>query len=74
MTRPTARKVFAPLPPDDQRRVTRLGHEPEELHQPPSTGRTTKLGRKVEKPAEPPAGGPSGQKAGVKDDRKHTNK
>jgi hypothetical protein len=70
MARATARKVEAQAP-DDQRRVKRLQQE---LDLPPSTGRATKLGKKVEKPAEPPAGGPSGQKIGVRHDRKHTNK
>jgi len=69
-----ARKV-ALLPSDEQRRIDKLRHErKEELDLPPSTGRNTKLGKRVEKPAEPPAGGPSGQKVGVKHDRKHTNK
>lgn len=48
--------------------------EPAVLDQPPSTGRTTALGRKVEKPADDSVAGPSGQKDRVHHDRKHTNK
>jgi hypothetical protein len=73
MARPTARKV-AHLPADNQRRGKHLKSQPEDLDLPPSTGRTTKLGRKVEKPAGPPPGGPSGQKDGARHDRKHANK
>jgi hypothetical protein len=74
VTRPIARKVLAHVPPDDQRRVKRLKTDPEELYQAPSTGRNTKLGRKVEKPDDPGPGGPSGQKVVTRHDRKHTNK
>ena len=55
--------------------------QPEDLHRAPAplqtrpeTGRTGLLGRYAEKPRDGarPAG-PSGQRHGVKDDRKHTN-
>jgi hypothetical protein len=39
----------------------------------PSTGRNSRLGRKVEKPADPKAGGPSGQKDRAKHDKRHAN-
>jgi hypothetical protein len=45
-----------------------------ELYKNPTTGRNTKLGRKVEKPAEPKSGGPSGQKERAKHDKRHANK
>ncbi|MCM2252039.1 MAG: hypothetical protein NDJ19_06745 [Ramlibacter sp.] len=48
--------------------------EPPPLEQPPSTGRTTPLGRKVEKPADGSCAGPSGQKDRVDHQRKHANK
>jgi hypothetical protein len=48
--------------------------EPPLLDQPPSTGRTTRLGRKVEKPGEGSVAGPSGQKDRVHHDKKHANK
>jgi hypothetical protein len=44
------------------------------IHERPSTGRSSKLGRKVEKPGEGGPGGPSGQQDHVSHDRKHTNK
>ena len=40
----------------------------------PSTGRNSRLGRKVEKPSDPKAGGPSGQKDRGKHDKRHANK
>lgn len=49
-------------------------HQQESLVQRPSTGRNSKLGRKVEKPRDPKAGGPSGQHDASRHDRKHANK
>ncbi|AMO23256.1 hypothetical protein GCM10027034_42620 [Ramlibacter solisilvae] len=72
MAQPAARKV-APLSPDEQRHGKHLKTQPAELDLPPSTGRNTKLGRKVEKPDDPKPGGPSGQKVETRD-RKHANK
>jgi hypothetical protein len=40
----------------------------------PSTGRTSKLGRKVEKPADVKPAGPSGQRDISQHDRLHANK
>jgi hypothetical protein len=40
----------------------------------PTTGRNSKLGRRVEKPADPKAGGPSGQKDRAKHNKRHANK
>jgi hypothetical protein len=48
--------------------------QPADVVNRPSTGRNTKLGRKVEKPAEPKAGGPSGQTDRARHDKKHANK
>lgn len=75
--RPAARTAQAPaahLPPDDKQRQQLLKDAQQELYKSPTTGRNTKLGRKVEKPAEPGPGGPSGQKDRAKHDRKHANK
>ena len=61
------------LPPDHER-VDRTEEATRELYKNPTTGRNTKLGRKVEKPAEPKMGGPSGQKDRAKHDKRHANK
>ena len=45
-----------------------------ETYKSPTTGRNTKLGRKVEKPQDPKAGGPSGQTDAAKHNKRHTNK
>ena len=62
------------LPPDDKKRVTHTPEEVRQLYKGPTTGRNTKLGRKVEKPADPKAGGPSGQRDNGKHNKKHANK
>ena len=41
---------------------------------PPSSGRTTALGRRVEKPGRGRQSGPSGQRDGTQHDRQHANK
>ena len=40
----------------------------------PTTGRTTRLGRKVEKPSDNHTDGPSGQRDLTRHDKKHANK
>jgi hypothetical protein len=55
---------------EDQERVELLVTDPQR----PSTGRTSKLGRKVEKPADVRAAGPSGQRDLARHDRLHANK
>jgi hypothetical protein len=60
--------------PTDDRHVVRTDDETRELYKNPTTGRNTKLGRKVEKPAEPKIGGPSGQTDRAKHDKRHANK
>jgi hypothetical protein len=55
---------------EDQERVVVLANDPQR----PSTGRTSKLGRKVEKPGDVRAGGPSGQRDICQHDRLHANK
>ena len=62
------------LPPDDGKNAERLTDEQRELYSRPSTGRTTRLGRKVEKPQDPKAGGPSGQTDRARHDKRHANK
>jgi hypothetical protein len=69
---PAARLPAAHMPPTEKRHVEDV--KDEVLYQRPTTGRNTKLGRRVEKPAEPATGGPSGQHDGAKHNRKHTNK
>ena len=39
----------------------------------PTTGRTTKMGRRAEKPKDPKPGGPSGQSDRAKHNKKHAN-
>jgi hypothetical protein len=63
------------LPPRDQ--TTKADHVKDDISQDyksPTTGRNTKLGRKVEKPSEPKQGGPSGQTDLGKHNKRHTNK
>jgi hypothetical protein len=55
---------------EDQERVELVVTDPQR----PSTGRTSKLGRKVEKPADVRAAGPSGQRDIARHDRLHANK
>lgn len=62
------------LPDDEREKLEKSKDELRQLYGKPTTGKTTKLGRKVEKPAEPKGGGPSGQHDAAKHDRGHTNK
>lgn len=63
------------LPTDDKQQSTvHVSDQTRDQVQRPSTGRNTKLGRRVEKPQDPSAGGPSGQKEIAKHNKKHTNK
>ena len=62
------------LPEDERAKLEKTKDELRVLYHKPTTGKTTKLGRKVEKPQDPKAGGPSGQHDEGKHDRKHTNK
>jgi len=55
---------------EDQERVDVQVTDPQR----PSTGRTSKLGRKVEKPGDLRAAGPSGQRDIARHDRQHANK
>jgi hypothetical protein len=55
---------------EDQERVELLVTDPHR----PSTGRTSKLGRKVEKPADVKDAGPSGQRDISQHNRLHANK
>ena len=65
--------LAAHLAPDEKAPLEKK-EEPQTLLQRPSSGRTTKLGRKVEKPGIGRQSGPSGQTDSVQHDRKHTNK
>ncbi len=62
------------LPEDERKKLERTKDELRELYNKPTTGKTTKLGRKVEKPQDPKAGGPSGQHDAAKHDKRHANK
>ncbi|HWI83502.1 DUF3175 domain-containing protein [Ramlibacter sp.] len=64
----------AGLAADEKRRLDKAKDELRALFQRPSSGRTTKMGRKVEKPGTGRQSGPSGQTDGVEHDRKHANK
>lgn len=61
-------------PKDPKERFHQLKDDVQAIFQRPSTGRTTRLGRKVEKPSDGCAAGPSGQHESTKHDSKHTNK
>jgi hypothetical protein len=60
--------------PNDDKKADHIKSEPLDLLQRPSTGRNTRLGRKVEKPRDPKSGGPSGQTDRARHDKRHTNK
>lgn len=62
------------LPPDDTKTAGRLKDIKREQYASPTTGRNTKLGKKVEKPRDPKSGGPSGQKDRARHDKRHANK
>ena len=67
-------RAGAQLQPGDKSRLEKAKEELKHLYHRPDSGKSTKLGRKVEKPAEPKAGGPSGQTDRGRHDIKHTNK
>jgi len=62
------------LPPADKEQQTHRTLGLPETFKGPTTGRNTKLGRKVEKPRDPKSGGPSGQKDRARHDKRHANK
>ena len=59
---------------DEKSQATHIKDEPKDMYQRPTTGRNTRLGRKVEKPRDPKSGGPSGQKDRARHDKRHANK
>jgi hypothetical protein len=67
-------RAGAQLQPGDKSRLEKAKDELKHLYHRPDSGKSTKLGRKVEKPMDPKAGGPSGQKDRGRHDIKHTNK
>jgi hypothetical protein len=62
------------LPEDERVKLEKSKDELRELYNKPTTGKTTKLGRKVEKPMDPKAGGPSGQHDEARHNKRHANK
>jgi hypothetical protein len=62
------------LPPADKEQATHRKIDVPETYKNPTTGRNTKLGRRVEKPQDPKAGGPSGQTDRAKHNKRHANK
>ncbi|MDB5874934.1 MAG: hypothetical protein JWQ07_4376 [Ramlibacter sp.] len=72
--RPCASRGWAPTPATQKTRLEQVTDDVRSLFQRPTTGRTSKLGRKAERPADARAAGPSGQHESTKHDRKHTNK
>ena len=71
---PSASAAWAQSTPPKDGRLERLKDEVQAIFQRPTTGRTTRLGRRVEKPGDCTAAGPSGQHESTKHDRGHTNK
>lgn len=69
----SANAPAAHLVPGDKQSAKKM-EEDREAYKSPTTGRNSKLGRKVEKPQDPKAGGPSGQKDKSRHDKKHANK
>jgi len=69
----SANAPAAHLTPDDKQ-FAKKKEVDREAYKSPSTGRATKLGRRVEKPQDPKAGGPSGQKDRARHDKRHANK
>ena len=67
-------RAGAQLQPEDKSKLEKAKEELRQLYHKPESGKSTRLGRKVEKPGESKPGGPSGQKDGAKHDGKHTNK
>lgn len=68
-----APRPMASTPPHDVS-IERIEDATRELFKNPTTGRNTKLGKKVEKPRDPKSGGPSGQKDRARHDKRHANK
>lgn len=62
------------LPEDERAKLEHTKEELRQLYHKPDSGKSTKLGRKVEKPQDPKAGGPSGQHETTKHNKRHTNK
>jgi hypothetical protein len=62
------------LPEVERAKLEKTKEELRQLYHKPDSGKSTKLGRKVEKPNDPSAGGPSGQHETTKHDKRHANK
>jgi hypothetical protein len=67
-------QTWGTSPPKDGTRVDKLPPDFQGFFQRPTTGRTTRMGRRVEKPGDAAAAGPSGQHDTTHHDRQHTNK
>jgi hypothetical protein len=65
---------YATFPPKDGTKLDKLKNDVQTIFQRPTTGRTTRLGRKVEKPGDVGAAGPSGQHEATRHDKQHANK
>ena len=72
--RPGASRGWAPTPSNHKTRLEQVADDVRAIFQRPTTGRTSRLGRKAERPADARAAGPSGQHESTKHDRRHTNK
>jgi hypothetical protein len=68
------RRAAAQSQPDDKTGLQKVKDELRQWFQRPLSGRTTRLGRKVEKPGSGRPGGPSGQTDDTDHDCRHTNK
>ena len=62
------------LPRETETNAVHVQDQTRDLVQRPSTGRNTKMGRRVEKPQDPKAGGPSGQTENARHNKRHANK
>jgi hypothetical protein len=62
------------LPEVERAKLEKTKEELRQLYHKPDSGKSTKLGRKVEKPNDPSASGPSGQHETTKHDKRHANK
>jgi len=62
------------LPEVERAKLEKTKEELRQLYHKPDSGKSTKLGRKVEKPHDPSASGPSGQHETTKHDKRHANK
>lgn len=67
-------RAAAQLQPDDKTGLQKVKDELRQWFQRPLSGRTTRLGRKVEKPGSGRPGGPSGQTDDTDHDCRHANK